>query len=109
MYICVFRITLALALFPLQDSVFRAVPVPAGPTCDTVFGVRKGDTCFDIAQNFKLSAHDFNCINPNVNCAALFVGQWVCISSCLPIAWRGDRLDFMCGSLPAYNMLGNFL
>ncbi|KAL1834256.1 hypothetical protein ACET3Z_003907 [Daucus carota] len=61
-------------------SCFAAVPVPAGPTCDTVFGVRKGDTCFDIGQNFKLSAHDFNCINPNVNCAALFVGQWVCIS-----------------------------
>ncbi|WOG85238.1 hypothetical protein DCAR_0104426 [Daucus carota subsp. sativus] len=76
---------LALALFLLiavaqSKPGYRTVPVPAGPTCDTVFGVRKGDTCFDIGQNFKLSAHDFNCINPNVNCAALFVGQWVCIS-----------------------------
>lgn len=51
----------------------------APPACDTVFGVRKGDTCFDIAQNFKLSTPEFDSINPNINCAALFVGQWVCV------------------------------
>ncbi|WOG85239.1 hypothetical protein DCAR_0104427 [Daucus carota subsp. sativus] len=54
----------------------KAKPVP---TCDTVFGVREGDTCFDVAKFFKLTTAEFDSINPNVNCTALFIGQWICI------------------------------
>lgn len=52
---------------------------PAALICDLVFGVNSGDTCFSIAQGFGLSSGEFESINPNVNCAALFVGQWICV------------------------------
>ena len=51
----------------------------ATPECDIVVGVEKGDTCFDIAQKFQLTTDFFASINPNLNCDALFVGQWVCV------------------------------
>ncbi|WJZ96277.1 hypothetical protein VitviT2T_014977 [Vitis vinifera] len=51
----------------------------ATPECDTVVGVESGDTCFDIAQKFQLTTDFFDSINPNLNCDALFVGQWVCV------------------------------
>ncbi|KAL1829752.1 hypothetical protein DCAR_0209122 [Daucus carota subsp. sativus] len=79
-------LVLTLSLFLIitiaeSRAIFPAVSVKAkaAPSCDTVFGVRKGDTCFDIAQNFKLSTAAFDAINPNINCAAIFVGQWVCV------------------------------
>nr|GMD83167.1 Peptidoglycan-binding Lysin subgroup [Ipomoea batatas] len=50
-----------------------------GPSCFTVVGVKEGDTCFDIAKSFNVSTKDFNAINPNLNCTALFIGQWLCI------------------------------
>ncbi|KAK3011125.1 hypothetical protein RJ639_012684 [Escallonia herrerae] len=28
---------------------------------------------------FKLTTKFFDSINPNINCAAIFVGQWVCV------------------------------
>ncbi|KAK9092305.1 hypothetical protein Syun_027216 [Stephania yunnanensis] len=50
-------------------------------TCFTPYGVQSGETCFSIKKEFGLSddAH-FSAINPNLNCDALFVGQWICIS-----------------------------
>ncbi|XAR66384.1 Chitinase [Bertholletia excelsa] len=53
--------------------------INSGPTCDEVVGVESGDTCFAIAQAFNLTNDFFNSINPNVNCTALFVGQWICV------------------------------
>ncbi|KAK3014605.1 hypothetical protein RJ639_009838 [Escallonia herrerae] len=50
--------------------------VKAAPSCDTVYGVQSEDTCFGIAQTFKLTTEFFDSINPNINCAAIFVGQW---------------------------------
>ncbi|KZV16033.1 hypothetical protein F511_26162 [Dorcoceras hygrometricum] len=47
--------------------------------CNSVTAVNKGDTCFDIAKSFNLTTAEFHAINPNVNCDALFVGQWLCI------------------------------
>lgn len=47
--------------------------------CDSVVGVNSGDTCFDIAQNHNLTSQAFDAINPNLNCTALFVGQWICV------------------------------
>ena len=49
------------------------------PLCDAVIGVESGDTCFDIADKFQLTTEFFDSINPNLNCDALFVGQWVCV------------------------------
>ncbi|KAK1368500.1 LysM domain-containing protein [Heracleum sosnowskyi] len=77
-------LVLVLSLFLIitiseSRQVSIAAKAKAIVTCDTVFGVRKGDTCFDIAQNFQLSTPEFDSINPNVNCTALFVGQWICI------------------------------
>lgn len=57
-----------------------ATKAKAVPACDTVLGVTKGDTCFDIAKSFELTTPEFDAINPNINCAALFVGQWVCVA-----------------------------
>ncbi|KAL7211936.1 hypothetical protein ACSBR2_014738 [Camellia fascicularis] len=48
--------------------------------CDAVVGVQSGETCFSIATAFSLSTEFFLSINPNVNCKALFVGQWLCVS-----------------------------
>ena len=47
--------------------------------CYSVIGVKSGDTCFDIANNFKLSSKAFESINPNLNCDKLFVGEWICV------------------------------
>ncbi|KAI3456349.1 hypothetical protein Pfo_013012 [Paulownia fortunei] len=52
-------------------------------TCDSVVGVKSGDTCFEIAQTNNLTAKAFDTINPNLNCTALFVGQWLCIDGSL--------------------------
>nr|GFC03627.1 LysM domain-containing protein [Tanacetum cinerariifolium] len=46
---------------------------PAFPVCSSVIGVKSGDTCFDIANNFELSSKAFESINPNLNCDKLFV------------------------------------
>ncbi|KAJ6991124.1 hypothetical protein NC653_019361 [Populus alba x Populus x berolinensis] len=50
------------------------------PECDEVVGAASGDTCFTIAQSFNLTAASFDVINPNLNCTALFVGQWLCVA-----------------------------
>ncbi|KAF8011883.1 hypothetical protein BT93_I0114 [Corymbia citriodora subsp. variegata] len=60
--------------------VGRVATVNPGLVCDKVVGVNSGDTCFSIAQQSQLSSESFSSINPNLNCDALFVGQWLCIS-----------------------------
>ncbi|KAL0442840.1 UNVERIFIED_CONTAM: hypothetical protein Slati_2006700 [Sesamum latifolium] len=62
-------------------TIFR-VHINASPTltCDSVVGVKSGDTCFAIAQTYNLTTTAFDAINPNLNCTALFVGQWLCIN-----------------------------
>ncbi|KAL1809080.1 hypothetical protein DCAR_0728615 [Daucus carota subsp. sativus] len=76
-------LTLAVFLiFTIAESrsvLPRRLAKASVPTCDSVTGVSSGDTCFSIAQSFALSTDEFNSINPNVNCAALFVGQWLCV------------------------------
>ncbi|KAJ0438629.1 putative LysM domain-containing protein [Helianthus annuus] len=47
--------------------------------CDQVIGVESGDDCTTISQSLKISLESFLAINPNINCEAMFVGQWVCI------------------------------
>ncbi|KAM7490575.1 hypothetical protein LguiA_033496 [Lonicera macranthoides] len=47
--------------------------------CDAIYGQEEGDTCFSVAQTFNLSLESFLEINPNINCDAIFVGQWLCV------------------------------
>ncbi|KAJ0040483.1 hypothetical protein Pint_27295 [Pistacia integerrima] len=61
------------------DGVHLDPKAKSAPSCETVFGVRSGDTCFGIAQLFGLTTESFGSINPNLNCGALFVGQWLCV------------------------------
>ncbi|KAF8011880.1 hypothetical protein BT93_I0111 [Corymbia citriodora subsp. variegata] len=58
----------------------RVATLNPGLVCDKVVGVNSGDTCLSIAQQSQLSSVSFSSINPNLNCDALFVGQWLCIS-----------------------------
>lgn len=48
-------------------------------SCDAIYGQEDGDTCFSVAQMFKLSLDSFLEINLNINCDAIFVGQWLCV------------------------------
>ncbi|CAI0434417.1 unnamed protein product [Linum tenue] len=57
-----------------------AAAVQAKVSCDKVYGVDDGDTCSSVIDKFKLNEVQFFGINPNFNCRALFVGQWLCIS-----------------------------
>ncbi|WOG85240.1 hypothetical protein DCAR_0104428 [Daucus carota subsp. sativus] len=80
---CIFIIFSLLLILTVAESkpVSRTgiSEAPAPLICDLAFGVKSGDTCFNIAQGFGLSSGEFESINPNVNCTALFVGQWICV------------------------------
>ncbi|KAL3741952.1 hypothetical protein ACJRO7_017433 [Eucalyptus globulus] len=52
--------------------------VPSMIYCVSVYGVKSGDTCF-ACQNLTTSS--FDKITPNLNCKALFVGQWLCVKA----------------------------
>ncbi|KAK6283690.1 hypothetical protein POUND7_002642 [Theobroma cacao] len=52
----------------------------SAPSCDKVYGVASGDTCFGVTQMFNLTTAFFDSVNPNLNCTSLFVGQWLCIA-----------------------------
>ncbi|PIA45627.1 hypothetical protein AQUCO_01600091v1 [Aquilegia coerulea] len=48
-----------------------------------LLGVQTGDTCFEFAQYGNMTGGAFSALNPNLNCNALFVGQWICVSGSL--------------------------
>ncbi|KAM3285244.1 hypothetical protein P3S67_024043 [Capsicum chacoense] len=59
-------------------------PDPASEiSCLKVVNVKNGDTCFDVSKTFGLGSDVFSAINPNLNCTALFVGQWLCVDGTL--------------------------
>ncbi|KAI6699826.1 hypothetical protein NL676_014150 [Syzygium grande] len=65
----------------VESGVVGRVPsAKPGLVCDKVVGVKSGDTCLAIAEQFKLTTEAFHFINPNLNCDALFVDQWLCIA-----------------------------
>ncbi|CAB4275969.1 unnamed protein product [Prunus armeniaca] len=77
---------LSLLLVVASEGQFLANGIlkpPATLKCESVYGVKTGDTCFEIAQAFSLPTELFDSINPNLNCTALFVGQWVCLNGTL--------------------------
>lgn len=49
------------------------------PSCNAVYGVVSGDTCFAVTKMFNLTTKFFDSINPNLECDTLFVGQWLCV------------------------------
>ncbi|PRQ53008.1 putative LysM domain-containing protein [Rosa chinensis] len=50
------------------------------PSCDFTYAVKPADTCADVIEDFALDSDFFFSINPNINCDALFVDQWLCVS-----------------------------
>ena len=62
------------------DGLFTLTPIHV-PVCDQLYGVNSGDTCFAVAKNFNLPTDLFDSINPksNLDCSALFIGQWLCV------------------------------
>lgn len=64
-------------IFSNWSSAIETTAKQSTPQCDTVVGAENGDTSFDIRQKFQLTAAFFDSINPNLNCDALSVGQWV--------------------------------
>uniref|UniRef100_A0A7N0RF01 LysM domain-containing protein n=1 Tax=Kalanchoe fedtschenkoi TaxID=63787 RepID=A0A7N0RF01_KALFE len=76
------------ALLIVSGAESRALGVRFGqptptPDCKKVFGVRPGDTCFEITQLFNLSTTFFELLNPNLVCNGMFVGEWVCVDGTL--------------------------
>ncbi|KAM6585056.1 hypothetical protein CsatB_012058 [Cannabis sativa] len=61
----------------------KATVEAATPNCNSVYSVEAGDSCFSVEQGFQLSTDFFTAINPNLNCDALFVGQWLCVDGTL--------------------------
>ncbi|KAL8472246.1 hypothetical protein ACS0TY_028831 [Phlomoides rotata] len=49
--------------------------------CNSVHGQVSGETCTSVAQDFGLSLDGFLEINPNINCDAVFVGEWLCVEA----------------------------
>ncbi|RWR93270.1 Peptidoglycan-binding Lysin subgroup [Cinnamomum micranthum f. kanehirae] len=77
-------LSLLLIISIAEARLFGSVQVferkdPA-PVCITVHGVVSGETCFSVTQTFNLTTEFFSVINPNLNCDAIFVGQWLCVS-----------------------------
>ncbi|GJY98207.1 peptidoglycan-binding lysin domain-containing protein [Tanacetum coccineum] len=52
---------------------------PFAVTCNQVVGAKAGDDCTSIGDSFKLGLESLLAINPNINCLAIFAGQWVCV------------------------------
>lgn len=46
--------------------------------CFKVYGAEAGDTCSLIIQKLGVPQDSFFKFNPNLNCDAIFVGQWLC-------------------------------
>ncbi|KAL3740434.1 hypothetical protein ACJRO7_021681 [Eucalyptus globulus] len=75
-------LSLLLAVSMAENRLIKGFGILAAnssPECDTTYGVRAGDTCFSVAGMFNLASEVFNSINPNLNCDALFAGQWLCV------------------------------
>ncbi|KAL6136790.1 hypothetical protein ACLB2K_062085 [Fragaria x ananassa] len=49
------------------------------PSCDTVYSVQPADSCTSVIEAFALDSDFFFSINPNINCNAIFVDQWLCV------------------------------
>ncbi|KAK1424553.1 hypothetical protein QVD17_19885 [Tagetes erecta] len=71
---CLMLIVIAESRTTLTDAFQSNV------VCNQVVGAKAGDDCTKISQKFKMSLDLFLVINPNINCKAIFVGQWLCVA-----------------------------
>lgn len=69
-----------LAAYVVKQQEDAAAAVPS-LSCSKVHGVQEEETCFSVAQGAGLTQDDFLGFNPNINCAKVFVGQWVCLAA----------------------------
>ncbi|PWA52532.1 lysM domain-containing protein [Artemisia annua] len=76
--ICMLLVFVFVGIMTITEG--RSTFLGVTPFCVKVIGVKSGDTCFDIAQKFKMSTRSFHGVNPNLNCKKLFVGEWICVS-----------------------------
>ncbi|OAA41492.1 LysM domain-containing protein [Beauveria brongniartii RCEF 3172] len=53
------------------------------PKCTQYYFVNKGDSCYNIKQQYHLSDDQFNTWNPSVgaDCSGLFAGQYICVGA----------------------------
>ncbi|XP_048227745.1 uncharacterized protein LOC125369443 [Ricinus communis] len=78
------KLAIMLSLFVMISTAqSRKISIGFGnakstPECDSVYGAQDGDTCTSLAAQFDLTLEFFSSINPNLNCDAIFVGQWLC-------------------------------
>ena len=66
-----------------SNSTTKPSPSPT-PTpeskCYELYAIKSGDTCWDISVAAGLSLNDFYECNPGINCAALNIGDMVCVN-----------------------------
>ncbi|KAF8766122.1 hypothetical protein HU200_007619 [Digitaria exilis] len=74
------RLTVHRDAFGAYVARAKPVVVPA-LSCSQVHQVREDETCFSVAQAAGLTQDQFLGFNPNINCVAVFVGQWVCLAA----------------------------
>ncbi|KAG2685244.1 hypothetical protein I3843_10G110300 [Carya illinoinensis] len=74
-----------LLFFSVAESQFFGEFLKPNPTpvCNSIYGVQTGYICFNIKQKFNLTDELFTSVNPNLNCTALFTGQWLCTKGAL--------------------------
>ncbi|KAG5622703.1 hypothetical protein H5410_007921 [Solanum commersonii] len=65
--------------------------------CSKVVNVKDGDTCFDVSHTFGLGSDEFNAINPNLNCTALFVAKAKMSKQDLKVIQIPHRLQLAAG------------
>ncbi|EYU24864.1 hypothetical protein ABFS82_13G025000 [Erythranthe guttata] len=80
-----FKLVLVLSLLAMI-SISQGINIGIGvgsedstAACNSVHGAVTGETCSTVATEFNLSLQAFININPNINCDAIFVGQWLCV------------------------------
>jgi peptidoglycan DL-endopeptidase LytF len=62
-------------------STTSVSPVSATCTTNTFYTIFSGDICDNIAGAFKTTTQNLLQLNPGLNCAALTVGQRICVPS----------------------------
>ncbi|KAF7847348.1 hypothetical protein BT93_L3063 [Corymbia citriodora subsp. variegata] len=62
-------------------SMAKSASTSIGLKCESVYEVKSGDNCLGVAKMFSLTPGTFAAFNPNLNCNALFVGQWLCTNA----------------------------
>uniref|UniRef100_M1C1H7 LysM domain-containing protein n=1 Tax=Solanum tuberosum TaxID=4113 RepID=M1C1H7_SOLTU len=82
-FILILSLLLFITLVESKITIHEGSSPKSEIECSKVVNVKDGDTCFDVSHTFGLGSDEFNAINPNLKCTALFVGQWLCVDGTL--------------------------